>query len=64
MKDLIVLVIFAIVVAIIYTIRLWSYFSKEGNEKMEHFVVQINSEDFIPIAMLAAMAVIFWRMLK
>ncbi len=31
---------------------------------MEHFVVQINSEDFIPIAMFAVMAVIFWRMLK
>lgn len=30
MKDLIVLVIFAIVVVIIYAIRLWSYFSKGG----------------------------------
>lgn len=30
MKDLIVLVIFAIVVAVIYMIRLRSYFSKGG----------------------------------
>lgn len=30
MKDLVILVIFAIVVAIIYTIKLWSYFSKGG----------------------------------
>nr|DAT17623.1 MAG TPA: FeoB-associated Cys-rich membrane protein [Caudoviricetes sp.] len=30
MKDLIVLVIFAIVVAVIYVIRLWSYFHKGG----------------------------------
>ena len=37
--------------------------AKEEN-KMEHFVIQINSVDFVPIAALAAMAVIFWRMLK
>lgn len=37
--------------------------AKEEN-KMEHFVIWINSEDFIPIAMYAAMAVIFWRILK
>lgn len=30
MKDLIVLVFFAIVVAIIYAIRLWSYFNRGG----------------------------------
>ncbi len=30
MKDLVILAIFVIVVAVIYVIRLWSYFNKGG----------------------------------
>lgn len=31
---------------------------------MEHFIIHIDSADFIPIAMYVAMAVIFWRLVK